>query len=97
MPPGDLRSPFYLQLEVDDRPGILAEVAQRLAAHGVSVARLTQVPTPTGAALHLVLHEAPQREVDAALAEIGQLASTHAPPSLLPVISDRGVVELGWA
>jgi hypothetical protein len=44
-----------------------------------------------------VLHEAPQREVDAALAEIGQLASTHAPPSLLPVISDRGVVELGWA
>ena len=97
MPPGDLRSPFYLHLEVDDRPGILAEVAQLLAAHGVSVARLTQVPTVTGAALHVVLHEAPQREVDAALAEIAQLASTHAPPSLLPVISDRGVVELGWA
>jgi homoserine dehydrogenase len=97
MPPGDLRSPFYLHLEVDDRPGILAEVAQLLAAHGVSVARLTQVPTVTGAALHVVLHEAPQREVDAALAEISQLASTHAPPSLLPVISDRGVVELGWA
>jgi homoserine dehydrogenase len=97
MPPGDLRSPFYLHLEVDDRPGILAEVAQRLAAHGVSVARLTQVQTATGAALHLVLHEVPQREVDAALEEIARLASTHAPPSLLPVISDRGVVELGWA
>ena len=97
MPPGDLRSPFYLHLEVDDRPGILAEVAQRLAAHGVSVARLTQIPTRHGAALHVVLHEAPQREVDAALAEIAELASTHAPPSLLPVISDRGVVELGWA
>jgi homoserine dehydrogenase len=97
MPPGDLRSPFYLHLEVDDRPGILAEVAQLLAAHGVSVARLTQIPTATGAALHVVLHEAPQREVDAALHEIARLASTHAPPSLLPVISDRGVVELGWA
>jgi homoserine dehydrogenase len=97
MPPGDLRSPFYLHLEVDDRPGILAEVAQRLAAHAVSVARLTQVPTTTGAALHVVLHEAPQREVDAALEELAQLPSTHAPPSLLPVISDRGVVELGWA
>ena len=97
MPPGDLRSPFYLHLEVDDRPGVLADVAQRLAAHGVSVARLTQVPVGAGAALHVVLHEAPQREVEAALAEIAELPSIHAAPSLLPVISDRGVVELGWA
>ena len=97
MPPGDLRSPFYLHLEVDDRPGVLAEVAHRLAAHGVSVARLTQVPVGAGASLHVVLHEAPQREVEAALAEIAELPSIHAAPSLLPVISDRGVVELGWA
>ena len=97
MPPGDLRSPFYLQLEVDDRPGVLADVAQRLAAHGVSVARLTQTPVGPGAALHVVLHEAPQRDVEAALAEIAELPSIHAAPSLLSVISDRGVVELGWA
>ncbi len=97
MPPGDLRSPFYLHVEVDDRPGVLAEVAERLAAHNVSVARLTQVPLGAGAALHVVLHEAPQREVEAAVAEIAELASIHSRPSLLPVISDRGVVELGWA
>jgi homoserine dehydrogenase len=97
MPPGDLRSPFYLHLEVDDRPGVLAEVAQLLSAHGVSVARLTQVPVGTGAALHVVLHEAPEREVEAALGEIAALPSIHSAPSLLPVISDRGVVELGWA
>ena len=97
MPPGDLPSPFYLQLEVDDRPGVLAEVAQRLSAHGVSVARLTQMPVGAGASLHVVLHEARQRDVEAALAEIAELPSIHASPSLLPVISDRGVVELGWA
>jgi homoserine dehydrogenase len=97
MPPGDLRSPFYLHLEVDDRPGVLSEVAYRLATHGVSVARLTQVPVGAGASLHVVLHEAPQHEVEAALGEIAELPSIHAPPSLLPVISDRGVVELGWA
>ena len=97
MPQGDLRSPFYLHLEVDDRPGVLAEVAQRLSAHGVSVARLTQVPVGAGAALHVVLHEAPEREVEAALEEIAALPSIHSAPSLLPVISDRGVVELGWA
>ena len=25
LPPGELRSPFYLHLEVDDRPGVLAQ------------------------------------------------------------------------
>ena len=97
MPPGDLRSPFYGHIEVDDRPGVLADVSQRLAAHDVSVARLTQVPVQGGAALHVVLHEAPQREVEAALDEIAQLPQVHARPAALPVISDRGVAELGWA
>ena len=97
LPPGELRSPFYVHLEVDDRPGVLAHVARGLAAHEVSVARLIQVPVEGGAALHIVLHEAPQSAVDAALAEIAQLPDVHSPPSVLPVISDRGVVELGWA
>jgi len=97
MPPGDLRSPFYVHLEVDDRPGVLADVSQRLAAHEVSVARLTQVPASEGAALHVVLHEARERDVEAALGEIAALPQIHAAPSVLPVISDRGVVELGWA
>ncbi|HSF60075.1 MAG TPA: homoserine dehydrogenase [Gaiellaceae bacterium] len=97
MAPGNLRSPFYVHLEVDDRPGVLADVSQRLAAHDVSVARLTQVPAGSGATLHVVLHEAPQREVDAALAEITALPQIHGAPSALPVVSDRGVVELGWA
>ena len=70
---------------------------RQLAAHDVSVARLTQVPARSGATLHVVLHEAPQREVDAALAEIAQLPQVHGAPSVLPVVSDRGVVELGWA
>ena len=97
LPPGELRSPFYVHLEVDDRPGVLAHVARRLAAHDVSVARLVQAPVAGGAVLHIVLHESPQSSVDNALAEIVQLPEVHAPPSLLPVISDRGVVELGWA
>jgi homoserine dehydrogenase len=97
LPPGELRSPFYVHLEVDDRPGVLAHVARRLAAHEVSVARLVQLPVEGGAALHVVLHETPQRAVDDALAEIVQLPEVHARPSVLPVVSDRGVAELGWA
>jgi homoserine dehydrogenase len=97
LPPGALRSPFYVHLEVDDRPGVLAEVARRLAAHEVSVARLVQAPAEVGAVLHIVVHETAQSDVEAALAEIAQLPSVHAPPFLVPVVSDRGVTELGWA
>jgi homoserine dehydrogenase len=97
LPPGEFRSPFYVYVDVDDRPGVLAHVATRLAAHEVSVARLIQSPTPSGAALHIVLHEAAEHRVTAALAEIAQLPEAHALPSVLPVVSDRGVAGLGWA
>ena len=42
LPEGESRSPFYFRVDVADRPGVLALVAERLAAHGVSVARLVQ-------------------------------------------------------
>ena len=97
LPTGALRSPFYMHLEVDDRPGVLADVARRLAEHDVSVARLVQVPTANGAVLHIVVHEAAESAVDGALADIAALGDVHAPPFLVPVVSDRGVAELGWA
>lgn len=96
LPAGELRSPFYVHLEVEDRPGVLAQLAQRLAAHEISVARLVQLPIASGAALHLVLHESPERAVESVLAEVAELPEVHAPPTLLPVVSDRGVAELGW-
>jgi homoserine dehydrogenase len=96
LPPGDLRSPFYLHADVDDRPGVLARLAGVLAEHGVSVARLVQQPADDGAALHVVTHEAPTGEVEAALDEIAALPETRGRPAALRVISDRGVAELGW-
>jgi homoserine dehydrogenase len=97
LPAGDLRSPFYLHAEVDDRPGVLARLAGVLAEHGVSVARLVQQQTDTGATLHVVTHEAPAGELEAALDELAGLAETRGRPAALRVISDRGVEGLGWA
>jgi homoserine dehydrogenase len=97
LPAGLLRSPFYLHIEVDDRPGVLANVAQRLAGHGVSVARLVQEMNGAGAHLHVVTHEAPSGNVGAALVDIASLDETRGRPTALRVISDRGVAELGWA
>jgi homoserine dehydrogenase len=88
--PGELRSPYYLRIEVDDRPGVLAHVAERLAAHEVSVARLIQYQLDEGAALHVVTHEAASGAVDAALGDIGRLDETHGQPTKLAVISASG-------
>jgi homoserine dehydrogenase len=97
LPPGELRSPFYVFVEVDDRPGVLAHIARRFAAHEVSVARLIQEPIEGGAGLHVVTHEAPEGAVGAALGEIAELPDARSRPSALPVVSDRGVPGLGWA
>jgi homoserine dehydrogenase len=97
MPPGDLASPWYLRLEVEDRAGVLARLAQELAVEGVSVARLVQQPSDGHAVLHVVTHEAPAGRVEAALAAIRALAESRGEASALPVVSERGVAELGWA
>jgi homoserine dehydrogenase len=96
LPEGEVASPFYVRVEVADRPGVLALVALRLAAQGVSIARLVQHQAGDGATLHIVTHEAPEGRLRDALAEIDALDESRSAASALPVISDRGVAELGW-
>jgi homoserine dehydrogenase len=97
LPEGEVASPYYVRVEVADLPGVLALVALRLAAHGVSVARLVQQQGDGSATLHIVTHEAPAGRLRDALEEIDGLDETRASASALPVVSDRGVAELGWA
>src|SRR5262249_18428657 len=58
LPPGELPSPHYLRLEVEDRAGVLAAIAQALAAESVSVARLVQQAGDGHAGLHAIPPEA---------------------------------------
>src|SRR6185369_1946441 len=97
LPPGDLASPFYLRLEVEDRAGVLARIAQELAAQEVSVAQLVQQPGDGHAVLHIVTHEASAGRVAGALQAIRALPEARGEASAMPVISGRGVAELGWA
>jgi homoserine dehydrogenase len=91
LPPSEWSSPFYVHLEVSDRPGVLAHAASRLAAHDVSVAQLVQRPEDGAAALELVLHRASFGAVSTALREIAHLPEVLQPPFLLPVITERGL------
>ena len=96
LPAGEVPSPYYLRLEVEDRAGVLARLAQELANEGVSVARLVQQPGDGHAVLHVVTHEAPAGRVEAALDAIRELPESRGEPTALPVVSSRGVEELGW-
>jgi homoserine dehydrogenase len=96
LPAGELASPFYVRVEVADQPGVLALVAQRLAAHEVSIARLVQRQTDGSATLHVVTHEAAEGRLRAALAEIDALDEARSTAAAMPVVSDRGVAGLGW-
>jgi homoserine dehydrogenase len=97
LPRGDLRSSFYFRVEVEDQPGVLAQIALRLAGHAVSIARLVQHQDDGKATLHVVTHEARAGAVEAALNEIAELPETQSPPSAMPVISSRGVTGMGWS
>jgi homoserine dehydrogenase len=90
LPPGDLRSPYYLSIEVDDRPGVLAHVALRLAADDVSVARLSQRQLNGAASLDIVTHEAAAGSVLAAAAALAHLPEVHGEPDVIRVVAERG-------
>jgi homoserine dehydrogenase len=87
LPPSEWSSPFYVHLEVSDRPGVLAHAASRLAAHDVSVAQLVQRPANGAATLELVLHRTPYGQLAAALREIAVFPEVLRPPFVMPVIT----------
>ncbi|VTR97142.1 homoserine dehydrogenase [Tuwongella immobilis] len=77
-------SRFYLRLQVDDRPGMLAEVARVLASHQISIASVIQhEPRDTTGAqsvpLVIMTHAAPTGGFRRALDTINQLPGVHAP------------------
>ena len=91
LPPGELRAAHYVCLEVADRPGVLAHVAERFAAEGVSIARLTQHLLDGAAALDLVTHESPTGRLEAALDAVAALPEAREAPLALRFVTERGV------
>ena len=88
--PAAWRSPFYLHLEVADRPGVLAHVTSRLAAHDISVAQLVQHLRDGEATLDVVRPRGAVRGGrEASAAEMATFPEVLRRPFLAPVISER--------
>jgi homoserine dehydrogenase len=74
-PMESLVSPYYLRVFVKDQPGVLAQIAGVLGCHRISIESMIQPHRHEADAVPIVLmtHDAAERDVRAALAEIDQL------------------------
>ncbi|MGI8793560.1 MAG: homoserine dehydrogenase [Acidimicrobiales bacterium] len=85
-PIDDLVSQYYLNIEVADRPGVLAAVAGVLGDHGVSIRSMEQEGLGGEARLIFITHRARERDMQATIAALRELDSVDRIGSLLRVI-----------
>jgi homoserine dehydrogenase len=89
-PAATVKSRFYLRLVVEDRPGVLAEVAGVLAHYHISIASVIQHEVPDeaeGQRVHLVImtHTALTGNFRAACEKLDRLSSVAGPGVHFPV------------
>jgi homoserine dehydrogenase len=85
-PIDDLESQYYLNLEVVDRPGVLASVAGVFGDHRVSIKSMEQEGLGEEARLVFITHTARERDVQACLRDLHHLDSVDRIGGLLRVI-----------
>ena len=91
----DIVSSFYLHLEVADRPGVLAAVADVLGRHGVSVKSVVQKGLGENARLVMVMHPVLESRFFAALDRIAELDFMRAKPRAIRVIEEEFALSAG--
>jgi homoserine dehydrogenase len=84
----DVESAFYLHLEVADRPGVLAQIAELLGLQGVSVKSVVQKGLGADARLTIVVHPVRESRFLAAVGLIGRLDFLRVPPRWIRVIEE---------
>jgi len=88
----DLESAYYLSLDVVDRPGVLAKVADVFGRHGVSIRSMEQEASEPGngseARLIFLTHKARERDVQATLHDLRELDVVDRVGTMLRVVGD---------
>ncbi len=85
----DVESAFYLYLEVADRPGVLAQVAEILGMQGASIKSVVQKGLGENARLVMVVHPLLESRFFAAVQLIGQLEFMRSTPRAIRVIEEQ--------
>jgi homoserine dehydrogenase len=85
VPIGDALTRYYVALDVDDRPGVLAPVAAVFARHGVSIKAVRMIGRADNAHLVIVTHTAREAALAATVAEVSAMATVRAVNSVMRV------------
>jgi homoserine dehydrogenase len=84
-PMGDTLTRYHVSLDVADKPGVLAPVAEAFARHGVSIQAVRQTSRGTEALLVIVTHEARDADLAATISELQALPVVRAVASVMRV------------
>ena len=84
----EVSSAWYLRLDAEDKPGVMAALTQCLSQNGIGIESLIQKPESAGLAkvpVILLTDEAPTRAIELAIADIEALPSVGGPVTCLRV------------
>jgi len=88
LPLAELRSAFYLSLDVVDEPGVLGAVATIFGDHGVSIRAMEQVGLGEEARLVFLTHVAREGDVEGTIADLRQLDIVDRVGGVLRVVGE---------
>ena len=88
----DLNAQYYLRFFALDRPGVLSKLSGVLGSHNISISSVIQKDRKMGGAVPLVIvtHNALERELRSAVAEIEKLDIIHDKPIYIRIEENIG-------
>lgn len=88
-PIDEVESQFYLQLEVADQPGVLAEIATQFGEHDVSIKSMQQIGIGADARIIFITHRAREADLRRTVHALRDVKSVHRVGSVLRVMGDE--------
>ena len=85
LPMGRALTRYHISLDVADKPGVLARVAEAFARHDVSIKAVRQEGRGDDAQLVIVTHAAPDAALAACVADLGAMDAVRAVASVMRV------------
>jgi homoserine dehydrogenase len=85
VPMGETLTRYHVSLDVDDRPGVLAPVAEGFARHGVSIQAVRQTSRGDEAQLIIVTHTARDAALSSTIRDLTALPMVRAVASVMRV------------
>jgi len=88
-PMSEMRSQYYVRVDVVDQPGVLARIAAVFGSNGVSIKSVVQEGKGEGAQLVFITHAANEGALQKTIAELRELSVVEAVQSVLRVEAEE--------